>query len=69
MGETSWQVKAKYNKKVYKSVSVQLKKELVAEWEEKLAKDGISKSEFIRNAITNYPVSYTHLTLPTILRV
>lgn len=54
MGETSWQVKAKYNKKVYKSVSVQLKKELVAEWEAKLAKDGISKAEFIRNAINNY---------------
>ena len=54
MSNTSWQVKANYNKKVYKSVSVQLKKELVAEWEEQLAKDGISKSEFIRNAITNY---------------
>ena len=54
MGETSWQVKAKYNKKVYKSVSVQIKKELVAEWEIKLAKDGISKAEFIRNAINNY---------------
>lgn len=54
MSNTSWQAKAKYNKKVYKSVSVQLKKELVAEWEEQLAKDSISKSEFIRNAINNY---------------
>lgn len=54
MSTTSWQVKAKYNKKVYKSVSVQLDKELVARWEEKLKADGIGKSEFIRNAIKEY---------------
>ena len=51
---TSWQVKAKYNKKVYKRVVADLPKELVAEWEEKLKEDGIGKSEFIRNAIKNY---------------
>lgn len=54
MGETSWQVKARYNKKVYKSVSAQLDKELVARWEEKLQADGIGKAEFIRNAIKQY---------------
>lgn len=54
MGNTSWQVKARYNKKVYKSVSAQLPKDLVARWEEKLQADGIGKSEFIRNAIKRY---------------
>lgn len=54
MSETSWQVKAKYNKKVYKSITAQLNRELVEKWEEKLQADGIGKSEFIRNAIIAY---------------
>lgn len=54
MSNTSWQVKARYNKKVYKSVSVQLSKDLVARWEERLQADNIGKSEFIRNAIKAY---------------
>ncbi len=54
MSNTSWQVKAKYNKKVYKSVSAQLPKELVERLEEKLKADGIGKAEFIRNAIKEY---------------
>ena len=54
MVNTSWQVKAKNNKKVYKSVSAQLPKDLVARWEERLQADNIGKSEFIRNAIKEY---------------
>lgn len=54
MSTTSWQVKAKYNKKVYKSISAQLPKDLVSRWEEKLKTDGIGKTEFIRNAIKTY---------------
>lgn len=54
MSSTSWQVKARYNKKVYRNVSAQLPKELVARWEEKLQVDGMGKSEFIRNAIKQY---------------
>lgn len=54
MSTTSWQVKAKYNKKVYKSISAQLPKDLVSRWEEKLKADGIGKTEFIRNAIKTY---------------
>lgn len=54
MSNTSWQVKAKYNKKVYKRVAVDLDKELVAKWEEKLKSDNISKAEFIRTAINSY---------------
>lgn len=54
MSKTSWQVKAKYNKKVYKRVVADLDKNLVARWEEKLQTDGIGKSEFIRQAIKKY---------------
>lgn len=54
MSSTSWQVKAKYNKKVYRNISVQLNKELVERWENKLSEDNIGKSEFIRNAIKAY---------------
>jgi len=54
MSKTSSQVKARYNKKVYKTVSVQLKKGLVADWEVKLAADGLSKAAFIRNAMQEY---------------
>ena len=54
MGNTSWQVKAKYNKKVYKTISAQLDRNLVARWEEKLKNDGIGKTEFIRQAIKKY---------------
>lgn len=51
---TSWQVKAKYNKKTYRRISADLKIELVDAWEEKLKQDGIGKAEFIRNAILEY---------------
>ena len=54
MGKTSSEVKNRYNAKVYKGISVQLKKELVSDWETKLAADGISKAEFIRKAINSY---------------
>lgn len=54
MGKTSSAVKRKYNQKVYAQVNVQLKKELIEKWEAELAKDGIAKAEFIRNAITEY---------------
>jgi predicted DNA binding CopG/RHH family protein len=54
VGKTSSAVKQRYNEKVYKQVNVQLKKELVEQWTEKLQNDGISKAEFIRNAIEEY---------------
>ncbi len=54
MGKTSWQAKAKYNAKTYKVIQVQLKKELVEQFEQKLSKDNMSKSEFIRQAILSY---------------
>lgn len=54
MGTPATKAKMKYNRKTYSQVIVQLKKELVAEWSEYLAEDNIAKSEFVRNAITEY---------------
>ncbi len=54
MGATSWQVKAKYNNQHYKRVAVDLDRELVLKWEESLSVAGVSKAEFIRNAIEKY---------------
>lgn len=51
---TSAKVIHRYKQKVYKRVVADLPKDLVAQWEEKLKTDGIGKSEFIRNAITDY---------------
>ena len=54
MGNTSSAVKRKYNNKVYKQVKVELKKELVEQWEDAIKNDGITKAEFFRQAITEY---------------
>lgn len=54
MGNTSWQVKKRYNDKVYKRIAVDLDKELVTKWEERIKEAGISKSEFVRNSILEY---------------
>ena len=51
---TSSAVKRRYNAKTYTRVTVELRKELVAEWEAKLAEDGMSKAEFIRQAMQGY---------------
>ena len=51
---TSSKVIQRYKQKVYKRVVADLPKELVSRWEEKLNKDGMGKSEFIRRAITDY---------------
>ena len=54
MSKTSWQTKEKYNKAHYKKLIIQLDKELVAKWEEKLKADGIAKAQFLREAIYKY---------------
>lgn len=51
---TSSAVKNRWNKAHYKQITVQLDKELVLLWENKIKQQGISKSEFIRNAIKKY---------------
>ena len=54
MGRTSSAVKQRYNAKTYTHVNVQLRKELVEQWEAKLAEEGLSKAEFIRRAMQQY---------------
>ncbi|MFA5658275.1 MAG: CopG family transcriptional regulator [Oscillospiraceae bacterium] len=54
MGKTSWQIKEKYNRAHYKKLIIQLDKELVSQWEEKLKQDGIAKAQFLREAINKY---------------
>lgn len=54
MGKTSTQVKQRYLDKAYSQIAVRLQKDLVAQWEDALKADGISKAKFIRQAITQY---------------
>lgn len=51
---TSSKVIQRYKDKVYKRVVADIPKELVAEWEEKLKKDNLSKQQFIKQAIQKY---------------
>lgn len=44
----------KYKAKSYKQLKVEYKREFVEAFEEQLKKDGISKAEFFRKAITEY---------------
>ena len=48
---TSWQVKARYNAKAYRSFSTRIKPELSGRIDEYLKRESISKSEFLRRAI------------------
>jgi hypothetical protein len=54
MGNTSYAVQKRYREKTLRKVSIDLKIELADKWEEKLTEDGITKAEFLRNAINNY---------------
>ncbi len=48
MGATSWQVKAKYNSKVYKNYQCALKKEEYEKIDTKREELGMSKAEFLK---------------------
>lgn len=48
---TSWQVKARYNAKAYRSFSTRIKPELSGRIEEYLEREGLSKPEFLQLAI------------------
>ena len=54
MGKTSWQVKQKYNDKVYKQISFRVKKELAESFDETLKRTGDSKASVLKKAIENY---------------
>ena len=48
---TSSAVKARYNKKVYDSVSARLPKQTVHDFKEKCAREGVSQAQVIKQAI------------------
>ncbi len=52
MGKTSWEVKAKYNRKHYKSFSTQLKYELFEEIDNYCKEKNLSRSQFLQLAIS-----------------
>jgi hypothetical protein len=51
---TSSAVKNRYAKKVYKNITVALKKDLVAAWEIAIASDGLTRAEWVRTRINQY---------------
>ena len=51
---TSTQVKAKYNQKVYDTISVRVPKEMAAAFREKCATDGIAQAQIIKQAIEQF---------------
>jgi len=51
---TSWQVKKKYNAKVYKTVSTQLPKDLVEQFREVVKQNGDSQAQIIKSALEEY---------------
>lgn len=54
MGYTSWQVKDRYNKKTYSTITVRLKKDLVKKFDTAIEKDNLTRTEFVRRAINQY---------------
>lgn len=54
MGNTSYEVQKRYRDKTLRKVSIDLKIELADKWESKLREEGMTKAEFIRNAINDY---------------
>ena len=48
---------------------IDVRPDQLAELDKIVAEESVSRAETIRDAIDVYPVSYTHLTLPTIYSV
>ncbi len=51
---TSTQVKAKYNQKVYDTISVRVPKEMASAFREKCAADGIAQAQIVKQAIEQF---------------
>ena len=54
MSKTSWQVKQKYNERVYARIGVQLDRELVEKFKEKCERYETSQASVIREAIEKF---------------
>lgn len=52
--KTSTQVKARYNNKVYDTISIRVPKELAAAFKEKCTAEGISQAQIIKKAIEDF---------------
>lgn len=52
--KTSTQVKARYNNKVYDTISVRVSKELAAAFKEKCAAENISQAQIVKKAIEDF---------------
>lgn len=51
---TSWQVKQRYNDKVYARITVQLPKDIVAKFKEKCEQLGVSQASVIKEAVEEF---------------
>lgn len=51
---TSTEVKARYNKKVYDTISIRVPKELSATFKEKCTKENVSQAQVIKTAIEEF---------------
>lgn len=54
MSRPTYEVMKRYRDKTLKKVSIDLKIELAEQWETKLKQEGLTKAEFLRNAINAY---------------
>ena len=54
MSKTSWQVKQRYNNKMYKRVNADLPKDLVDAFKAKCKETGDSQAQIIKSAIEEY---------------
>lgn len=54
MGKTRWQVKERYNQKVYGRIYCQLPKELVERFKAKCREIGVSQQSVVRDAIEKF---------------
>ena len=54
MSKTSWQVKQRYNNKMYKRVNADLPKDLVDAFKTKCKEKGDSQAQIIKVAIEEY---------------
>lgn len=54
MGKTSWQVKQKYNERVYARIGLQLDRDLVERFKKKCADLEISQASVLKEAIERF---------------
>ena len=54
MGKTSWQVKKRYNDKVYKRIVADLPAEIVDRFKDKCKAEQVSQAQVIKEAIEEY---------------